>query len=337
MKKDKNQRMDSKKMKAVVSTKYGGPEVLQLQIVDRPTPKDNEVRIRIHAASVTRAETMMRTGYPLIGRLFMGLKKPNNAISGTGFAGEIDAVGGDVKQFKIGDQVFGESLLSFGTYAEYVCIEEEGIIALKPENISYEEAAVVGDGPITSLNFLKKLAKIQPGQGILINGASGSLGTAGVQLAKNFGAKITGVCGTKNIEMVRTLGADHVIDYTQTDFTKNGQTYDIIYDTVGESSFSKCKNSLTEKGCYISPVLGFPLLLQMIFTSIFGSKKALFSATGTLPVSTIRTFLQEIKELMKTNQMKSIIDRRYSLEQTSDAHRYIDKGHKKGNVVLVLS
>lgn len=332
-----NKKMSDEKMKAIVSVSYGGPEVLQLQMVNKPIPKDHEVRIKIHAASVTRAETMMRTGYPLLGRLFLGLTKPKNAISGTGFAGEVDAIGAKVSWFKKGDQVFGESLQHFGTYAEYVCVEEEGIIIQKPENISYEEAAVVGDGPITSWNFLQKVTQIQPGQRILINGASGSLGTAAVQLAKHFGAIVTGVCSARNIEMVKSLGADEVIDYAKMDFTKNGLTYDVIYDTVGKSSFSQCKKSLTPKGVYISPVLGLSLLFQMIRTSLFGGKKALFSATGTLSISTLRQFLQEVKELMEAGKIKLIIDQRYSLEQTADAHRYIDTGHKKGNVVLCPS
>ena len=323
-------------MKAIVTTKYGSPDVLQLRDIEKPVPKDNEVLIKIHAATITTAETMMRTGYPLIGRLFMGLTKPKNVVSGTGFAGKIEAIGKNVKLFKIGDQVFGESLFHFGTHAEYVCIQEEGIIALKPENISYEEAAVVGDGHITSLNFLKKLARLQSGQRILINGASGSLGTAAIQLAKHFGAEITAVCSSRNLDLVKSLGADNVIDYTQDDFTKNGKTYDVIYDTVGKSTFTRCKNSLTKKGVYISPVLGLPLLFQMLKTSISGSRKAQFSATGTLPVSTIRTFLQEIKELMEAGQLRSVIDKRYSLEQVAEAHRYIETGHKTGNVVLSM-
>jgi NADPH:quinone reductase-like Zn-dependent oxidoreductase len=180
------------------------------------------------------------------------------------------------------------------------------------------------------------LARLQSGQHILINGASGSLGTAAVQLAKHFGAEITAVCSTRNIDLVKSLGADNAIDYTQEDFTKNGKTYDVIYDTVGKSSFSKCRNSLTKKGAYISPVLSLPLLFQMLKTAIFGSKKAMFSATGTLPVSTIRTFLQEIKQLMETGQLRSVIDKRYSLEQVAEAHRYIETGHKTGNVVLSM-
>lgn len=325
-----------RKMKAIITTKYGSPDVLQLRDIEKPIPKDNEVLIKIHAASITRAETMMRTGYPLIGRLFMGLTKPMNAVSGTGFSGKIEAIGKKVRSYQIGDQVFGESLDHFGTHAEYVCIKEDGIIAQKPENITHEEAAVVGDGHITSLNFLKKLAKIKPGQHILINGASGSLGTAAVQLANHFGAEVTAVCSTRNLDLVKSLGADNIIDYTQNDFTKNGKTYDVIYDTIGKSSFSKCKNSLTERGAYISPVLGFPLLFQMMKTAIFGGKKALFSATGTLPVATIRTFLQEIKELMEIGKLRSVIDKQYTLEQLAEAHRYIETGRKIENIVLSI-
>ena len=322
-------------MKAVVSTKYGGPEVLQVQVVDKPRPKKNEVLVKIHAATITRAETMMRTGYPLLGRLYMGLSKPKNKISGTGFSGQIVSLGKDIKHFQEGDKVFGESLITFGTNAEYVCIEEEGIITKMPENITYEEAAVVGDGLITSLNFLKKLAHIKAGQSILIIGASGSLGTAAVQLAKYYGAKITGICSSKNVELVKSLGAHSVIDYTKTDFTKAGNQYDIIYDTVGKSSFSKCKKSLTQKGVYMSPVLDFKLLLQMIWTSMFGSKKALFSATGMLPISEVKAFLKDIKDLFEAEKIKSIIEKRYTMNQISDAHRYIDTGRKKGNVVMV--
>jgi NADPH:quinone reductase-like Zn-dependent oxidoreductase len=332
----KSNKMNSTKMQAIISTKYGGPEVFQLQTVDKPIPKENEVLVKIHASSITTAETMMRTGYPLIGRLFMGLTKPNNPISGTGFAGVIESVGKNVSLFNIGDKVFGESIDTFGTYAEYVCVNEEGIIAPKPENTPFEEAAVVGDGLITSLNYLTELANIQSGQSILINGASGSLGTAAVQLAKHFGAEVTGVCSGKNINMVKSLGADQVIDYTKTDFTKNGQTYDVIYDTVGKIAFSKCKNSLTKNGIYMSPALSMSDLFQVIKTSIIGSKKVKFSATGALPKTKIKTFLQEIRVLLKAGKLQSIIDKRYSLEEVADAHRYIDKGHKKGNVVITF-
>jgi len=323
-------------MKAIVYTKYGSPEVLHLKEVEKPAPNDSEVLVRVYASPVTAADGMMRKGSPFFGRLFLGLIRPKNPIPGTGFAGEIEAVGKDVTLLKKGDRVFGESILSSGTYAEYVCLSEEGVLTTKPDNMSYEEAAPVCDGALTSLNFLKELANVQRGQSVLVNGASGSLGTAAVQLARHFGAEVTGVCSTTNLDMVKSIGADKVIDYTQEDFTRTGQTYDVIYDTVGKSSFSRCKGSLTRNGVYLSPVLGLSLLFQMIWTSMIGSKKAKFSATGIRPVSELRILLQEIKELIEVGKLKSVMDRCYSLEQTVEAHSYVDKGHKRGNVVITL-
>ena len=323
-------------MKAIVSTKYGSPDVLQLKEVEKPIPKDHEVLIRVRAASVTAADGMMRKGIPFYGRLFIGLMRPNNPIPGTGFAGVIEAVGKEVKLFKEGDSVFGETGVGFSTNAEYVCVPEEGVLTTLPNNMSYEEAAPVCDGALTSLSFLKDIGKIQSGQRVLINGASGSLGSSAVQIAKNFGAEVTGVCSTTNLEMVKSLGAEKVIDYTKEDFIKTGQIYDIIFDTVGKSSFSCCKDSLRENGVYLSPVLGLPLLFQMIWTSKVGSKKAKFSATGLRPVSELRALLSELKESIEEGKIKSVIDRSYPLEQTAEAHRYVDKGHKKGNVVITV-
>ncbi|MFZ1806194.1 MAG: NAD(P)-dependent alcohol dehydrogenase [Cyclobacteriaceae bacterium] len=324
-------------MKAIITKKYGSPEVLQLKDIVKPKPKANEVLVRIHASSVTAADTMMRRGKPFYGRLFIGLLKPNNPISGTGFAGIVEAVGKDVTHFTEGDAVFGESVLGAGTNAEYVCVAENGVIISKPANISFEEAASICDGPLTSINFLKNLASIQPGQKVLINGASGSLGSAAVQLAKYYEAEVTGVCSTTNIELVRSLGADHVIDYTQQDFTKSGVQYDVIYDTVGKSTFSKAKKVLTTDGAYISPVLNFTLLIQMIWTSVIGKKKAKFSATGILPVPALRDLLYELRAMICAGYLKSIIDRAYSLEQIAEAHTYVDNGHKRGNVVLAIN
>jgi NADPH:quinone reductase-like Zn-dependent oxidoreductase len=323
-------------MKAIISTGYGGPEILQLQVVDKPTPKENEVLVIIQAAAITTAGTMMRTGYPIIGRLYLGLTKPRNPIPGTSFSGVVENIGRDVADFDIGDKVFGESLETFGTHAEYVCIKEDGIITHMPENISFEQVGGVGDGPMTSWNFLQELTQLQAGQSILINGASGSLGTAAIQIAKHLGAIVTGVCSTQNIELVKSLGADHVIDYKKEDFTQNGKTYDIIYDTVGKSTFSKCKKSLTENGEYLSPVLGMSLLGQVLWTSIFGKKKAKFSATGMLPIAKTKSFLKKIKKLYATGELKTVIDKRYDLEDTAEAHSYIDTGRKKGNVVITL-
>jgi len=324
------------KMNAIVSTGYGAPDVLQFRKVEKPTPGDKEVLIRNYAASVTRADGMMRTGTPYIGRLFTGLTRPKNQIPGTGFAGEIEAVGKDVTLFAPGDKVFGESVAGFGTYAEYLFLPEDGVIAIKPRNMNFEEAAPVCDGALTSMNFLKDLAKIRSGNRVLINGASGSLGTAAVQLSKHFGAEVTAVCSSANFGLVKSLGADKVIDYTIEDFTRNSLAYDIIYDTVGKSSFSQCKDSLTEKGVYVSPVLGFTLLLQMIWTSMIGSKKAKFSATGLRPVAELRVLLAELMELIDAGKVKSVIDNTFPLEETAKAHAYVDKGHKKGNVVVTM-
>ncbi len=331
----KQTRKDTK-MKAIICTKYGSPDVLQLNEVEKPTPKDNEVLIRVHAASVTAADGMMRKGTPFIGRFFVGLMKPKNPIPGAGFAGEIEGVGKDVKLFKAGDQVFGESTSTFGTYAEFLCLPEDGLLLTKPSNMIYEEAACVCDGPITSLNFLSDVTKTQRGQSVLINAASGSLGTAAVQLAKHFGVEVTGVCSTTNLAMVKSLGADKVIDYTTINFTKTGHTYDIIFDTIGKSSFSHCKGALTQKGIYLSPVLNLPLLLLMIWTSKIGSKKAKFSATGLRPVAELRILLKELKVLIEAGKIKLVIDRCYPLEQTAEAHSYVEKGHKKGNVVITM-
>lgn len=327
--------MNSAKMKAIVCTKYGSPEVLQLQEVERPILKDKEVLIKVYASSITAADTMMRRGVPFYSRLFLGLTKPKAAITGTGFGGVIEAVGKEVSLFKVGEEVFGETVFGFGTNAEYISVSEDEVFLTKPLNVSFEEAATICDGPLTSWNFLKVIGNIQPGQKVLINGASGSLGTAGVQLAKYFGAEVTGVCSGANVELVKSLGADRVIDYKTEDFTENGETYDLIYDTIGKSSFSKCKKILTAKGGYLSPVLSFSLLLKMFWTSMFGSKKAKFSATGMLPIPELRIYLKEIKVLLETGQLKAVMDRHYSLEDVAEAHWYVDTGRKKGNVVAI--
>ncbi len=323
-------------MKAIVCTKYGSPDVLELKEVAKPVPGDNEVLIRVLAASVTAADSMIRTGTPYYGRLFIGLVKPNKPIPGTGFAGVVEAVGKEVKLFKNGESVFGETGLGFSANAEYVCLPQDGVLAKLPTSMTYEEAAPVCDGALTSLNFLKDVGKIQRGQRVLINGASGSLGSSAVQIAKYFGAHVTGVCSTANLDMVKSLGADKVIDYTKEDFTRASQAYDIIFDTVGKNSFSRCKDSLKDNGVYLSPVLGLSLLLQMIWTSRLGSRQAKFSASGLRPASELRVLLNELKEPIEAGKIKSVIDRCYELEQTAEAHRYVDTGHKRGNVIITM-
>ena len=323
-------------MKAVIYTQYGSHQVLSVDEIQKPTPKPNEVLVKIHAASITTADTMMRRGKPYLGRLMLGLTKPKHTELGTGFAGTVEATGNEVTQFSIGDSVFGESVFGSGTNAEYVCVPVDGVIEKKPENISFEEACSACDGPMTSLNFLRDVAQLQQGQHVLVIGASGSLGSAAVQIAKHMGAIVTAVCSGANAIWVKSLGADRVIDYSREDFHSENIRYDIIFDTVGKDSFCQSKDALTENGQYLSPVFAPKHLLQMLLTSKLSSKKAKFAATGMRPANELRDMLTELKTLFETGKLQSIIDRRYSLPEAANAHAYIEKGHKKGNVVMVL-
>jgi NADPH:quinone reductase-like Zn-dependent oxidoreductase len=320
-------------MNAITASKYGEADVLKLTTIKRPSPGENEVLVRNYAANVTAADIMMRNGKPKIGRLYLGLTKPKRTVPGFDFAGEIVGIGHGVNTFTVGDNVFGGTT-TLGCYAEFVCVNVNDVITVIPENTSYEEVVPIASSAITVLNFLKGLAQIKPGDRVLINGASGSLGTYAVQYAKYIGAEVTGVCSTSNMELVKSLGADYVIDYTRTNFTQNGRRYEVIFDTVGKQSFSKCRKVLSPNGIYLSSVIGMPLLFRSLLQSIFGKQKAKFSATGALPAKKRLAYLEEIAAIMATGQLKSVIDRTYSLQELPDAHRYVERGHKKGNVVI---
>ncbi len=328
-------------MKAIVWTKYGPPDVLELREVVKPTPKDDEVLIRIHATTVTAGDCELRNlKFPIYlslpMRLWRGVLKPReNSILGTELAGEIEAVGKDVKRFKEGDQVFGSAGMAFGTNAEYLCLPEEpgemeGGVAIKPANMTYEEAATVPFGGREALHFLRK-GNVQSGQKILINGAGGSIGTFAVQLAKHFGAEVTAVDSTGKLDMLLSIGADQVIDYTQEDFTKNGEVYDVIFDVVGTISISRSERSITQNGTYL---LANPLGSQMIrgpLTRMTSSKKVIMQTAS--PSTQDLIFL---RELIEAGKIKSVIDRRYPLEKIAEAHRYVETGEKKGNVVITV-
>ena len=326
--------MNANTMKAIVATAYGTPDVLELKQVAKPHPQPNEILIRIHASSATTADGMMRTGKPYLGRLMTGLTKPKHPIPGTGFAGQVEAVGTSITQFQLGDRVFGETTLGFSANAEYIVVPESSVVLPMPDNMSYMEAAPFCDGVLTSWNYLKYLANLRPGQRILINGASGSLGTAAVQLAKYLGATVTGVCSNRNVGLVRSLGADEAIDYTRKDFTKGTEQYDYVFDTVGKSSFRACKAILTKQGRYLCPALSLPLLWQMLRTNASSGQRAIFAATGLRSEDELRSMLEELLVIHQAGKLQVVIDRQYPLEKLSEAHTYIAAGHKKGNVVI---
>ena len=321
-------------MKAIVYTQYGPPEVLRLEELEKPAPKDNEMLIRIYATTVTATDCIFRRGDSLFARLFTGLIKPKRTILGDVFAGEIESTGKNVTRFKKGDRVYGSTDAGFGANAEYICLPEEGSLAIKPATMTFGEAASVCDGALTALPFLRDKANIRSGQKALINGASGAIGTFAVQLAAYFGAEVTGVCSTANIELVKSLGADKVIDYTKENFTTNGRTYDIIFDTVGKTTFSRCKKSLNQKGIFLEAAFTPAIFPRVLWTSMFGGKQAKIAATGLRPPAEKTKDLIFLKELIEAGNLKAVIDRQYPLEQIAEAHRYVDKGHKKGNVVI---
>lgn len=315
-------------MKAIIYEKFGPPEVLRLSDVPKPTPKDNEVLIKNFATTVVKEEPDMRRSPG-----FNGFIKPRNPILGQEFAGEVETVGKNVTRFKAGDQIFG--FVMFGAYAEYLCVPDDGAMAIKPNNITYEEAASVPNGALTALPFVRDRGNIQSGQSVLIYGASGSVGTASVQLAKYFGTEVTGVCSTANLELVKSLGADHVIDYTREDFSKNGKTYDIIFDTVGKRSFADCKDWLTDEGVFLATVPTPGMMLRVLFPSKRG-KKLGFMAAGLRSAREKVKDLDFLTKLIEAEQFKAVIDRVYPMEEIAEAHRYVETGRKKGNVVIKI-
>ena len=330
-------------MKAITYTEYGSPDVLKLHEVKKPEPKDNEILIRIRATRVNYGDMLARRFgsltskefnmpnflLPLV-RLEFGIRKPKKYILGSEFSGVVEAVGREVKRFKAGDAVFGYRGSSFGTYAEYLCMSESGMVTHKPSNISFEEATLIPYGALTALSHLKKV-NIQPGQKVLVNGASGGIGSAGVQLAKYFGAEVTGVCGTRKLAFVQALGADKVIDYTKENFMQNGETYDLIYDILGKSLFEKCQSSLTPKGTLLYASFKTKQLIQMMQTSMLTGRKAIcVMSSETLDNLNI------ITELVAAGKFKTIIDKRFPLEETAEAHRYYESGENMGNIVIIV-
>jgi NADPH:quinone reductase-like Zn-dependent oxidoreductase len=330
-------------MKAVVYTEYGPPDVLQLTEVEKPAPRDNEILVRNHATTVNIGDIWARNFKKITpstftmpfpfwfpARMYFGVTRPRINILGSEFAGKIEEVGKEVKRFRKGDQVFGYRGQSMGANAEYMCMPDDGLVAIKPANMTYAEAAAVPYGTLTALSLLRKV-DIRSGQKVLINGASGGIGSAAVQLAKYYGAEVTGVCGTPRLGFVRALGADKVIDYTKEDFTQNGETYDLIFDILGKGSFSSCQNSLKENGIYLLASFKMKQLFQMLWTSRTGGKKVICALSSESSED-----LVFIRRLVEEGKIKSLIDKRYPLEKTAEAHRYVEKGYRTGSVIITM-
>jgi len=331
-------------MNAIVYTQFGSPDVLQLKEITKPTPADHEVLIRVHATSVSFGDLMARNFkaisprefnmpllFWLIAKLSFGINRPRVSILGSEFSGDIESIGNAVTLFKPGEQVFGFLGERLGAYAEYVCLPENGVLTTKPANMTYEEAAVVPYGAVMALNLLRR-ADIQPGQKVLINGASGGIGSAAVQIAKSLGAEVTGVCGTPRLDFVKSLGADKVIDYTQEDFTQNGENYDLVFDVLGKGAFSKVKDSLKPHGIYLCASFKIKKLLQMLWTSRTDGKKVICAiAPGN------REDLVAVKQLIEAGKLKALIDKCYPLERAAEAHRYVESGHKAGPVAITIA
>ena len=318
-------------MKAVVCTKYGNPEYLKIVDIAKPKPKENQILVKIHATSVTSGDARIRRADPFIIRLIFGCKRPRKSVLGVVVAGEVESVGSNVSKFKVGDKVFGTSGMSWGAHAEYQCIDENGTLSQMPEDTTYNEAAAIPFGGTAALHFLKK-GNVEAGQKVLIYGASGAIGTLAIQLAKERGAEVTAVCSSKNAELVKSLGTDQVIDYTQEDFTNNGIQYDVIFDTVGKSSFAAGLKCLTKNGKMLLASASVGLMLRGVFTSMLGSKKVI---SGVIKESA--EDMQYFKKLMEENKLKAVVDEVYSLDKIREAHTHVDGGHKRGNVIIAMN
>jgi NADPH:quinone reductase-like Zn-dependent oxidoreductase len=326
-------------VKAILHSQYGAPDLLQLQEVDTPAPKDDEVLIAIHATTVSTGDCNMRnftfvTGSMLpFARLMFGIRKPWKArVLGTELAGEVVSTGRDVKKFKKGDRIVASTGMAGGGHAQYACLPDRGALALKSDSLSWEEAVAIPFGANTALYFLRDLGKVQAGQELLIIGASGSVGSAGVQLAKHFGATVTAVCSSANVDMVKSLGADKVIDYTKEDFTAHAQTYDLIFDVVGATSFNRCERALKPHGVFLQTIMGVTDIVRILWTSIVGGKRLKGGVAMESPER-----MNFIAGLAAAGKLKPVIDRKYPLEQIAEAFKYVEQGHKKGNVVITVA
>ena len=325
-------------MKAILHTQYGPPDLLQFKEVDKPVPMDNEVLIKIHATTVSTGDcnvrnfTFVTTSMRPIAKLMFGIGKPwKERVLGTELAGEVEGTGKDVGKFKVGDRVVASTGMAGGGHAQYACLREKGALVIKPDSLSWEEAVAIPFGANTALYFLRDLGKIQAGQELLIIGASGSIGSAAVQLGKHFGARVTAVCSGANVEMVKSIGADKVIDYTKEDFTKNGKTYDLIFDIVGATTFDRCQKSLKPRGVFLQNIMGLADVVRVLWTSIAGRKKI---KSGVAMENLER--MNFTVEIATAGKLKAVIDRSYPLERIAEAFKYVEQGHKKGNVVITV-
>ncbi|CAI6060156.1 NAD(P)-dependent alcohol dehydrogenase [Cohnella sp. JJ-181] len=320
-------------MRAMVQHAYGPPEVIVPQEIAKPSPGSKEVLIRVHAAKVGPSDVAFRKGEPMMIKLIYGWSRPKFPVGGTELAGVVEAVGQEVKSFKAGDRVLGMSVKNFGAYAEYKCLSEESPLAMIPDGIAFEEAVGICDGGATALTFLRDKAKLRKGHRVLINGASGAVGIYAVQLAKYYGAEVTGVCSAANGALVREAGADYIIDYSLEDFTKAGKAYDAAFDAVGTRSFAACRRALTPKGVYLTTAPKLSIVLQMVWTSLFPGRRAVFATAGLMQNQANLAFLME---LARNGALNAVIDRSYPLELLPDAHQYVETGRKKGNVIVKL-